>query len=81
MAGWGRLAPGAALQAANARTEKDLLDGLEALWDALIAEDKEKDRSGRDSNYFDSYDFGLARVLAALPDRLGIPQPWKKSSG
>lgn len=76
LAGWGRLEPGAALQAADARTEKDLLDGLGALSDALIAEDREKDRSGRDSNYFDFHDFGLARISEALRARLEIPQPW-----
>ncbi len=80
-AGWDRLEPGAALQCPDARTEKNLLDGLDALLEALMAEDEEKGQTGRDSNYFNFYDLGLARVSEALRDRLGIPQPWQKSPG
>lgn len=70
MAGWGRLEPGAALQAATAQSDRELLEGLDALWSALVAEDEASGRSGRDSNYFDFYDFGLARTSEALRERV-----------
>lgn len=57
-------------------TDKELLDGLENLFSEAVEEDKEKGRSGRDSNYFDFYDCGFASHCEALRDRLGLPQPW-----
>lgn len=57
-------------------SERDLLHALEALWAAVVEEDRRLGRSGRDSNFFELYDSGIAAVLEALRDRVGLPQPW-----
>lgn len=60
-------------------TDQELLEGLENVFTEATEEDTKKRRSGRNSNYFEFYDCGLASHCEALRDRLGLPQPWSKS--
>jgi hypothetical protein len=78
---WQGLPAGAEIIRTERWTERQLLDALEALLQALVADDESKERSGRDSSYFEFYDNGLAAMCEALRDRLGIPQPWEEKRG
>jgi hypothetical protein len=76
---WDRFATGAEILKRDAWTESELLHALEKLFEDVTNEDHANGRTGRDSNFFEFYDCGLAAISEALRDRLGLPQPWDKT--
>lgn len=72
--GWDRFSAGTKIVNRVEWTDRELFDALEELWCAATDEDKESGKSGRESNYFELYDCGLAGIIEALTERLGLPQ-------
>ena len=66
---WERFAPARALLQDDRWTDAALLRVLDELFAALNEDDQAKGRSGRDSNYFEFYDCGLASIVEALQNR------------
>ncbi len=75
---WERLDAGRSIVDGENWTERSLLDALNVLWTKITEEDGGRGRTGRDSNYFEFYDSGLAGITEALHDRLGIPHSWER---
>ena len=72
---WHRFEAGKlALAHAGPWDEQELLETLEALFEAAKEQDETGDREGgRDSYYFDFYDCGFASMAEALRARLKSP--------
>jgi hypothetical protein len=71
---WERFPTGRMLMVSNLRDDAALMDAVERLFAEVTDEDREKNQHGRDSNFFEFYDSGLALVLDALEARVsGTP--------
>jgi hypothetical protein len=66
---WEQMGPAPALLGEDRWTDDRLLRALDELFAALRADDESKGRSGRDSNYFEFHDCGLAAICEALQKR------------
>jgi hypothetical protein len=66
---WEKFAPARALLEGDRWTDAELLRVLDELFAALSEDDTAKSRAGRDSNWFEFYDCGLASIVEALQKR------------
>jgi hypothetical protein len=69
---WERFASGERILALDgACAEDDLFAAVMALWGEVCDEDHREGRSGRDSNFFELYDSGIALIREELERRAG----------
>jgi hypothetical protein len=61
----------AVLERSSGWSDSSLREALRALFAECAEEDRERGRGGRDSNYFELYDCGLAAILEELDRRAG----------
>jgi hypothetical protein len=67
---WERFPAGKTLVVEDIKDDAQLRVVINQLFAAVTEEDREKNRRGRDGNYFEFYDSGLALVLEVLEERM-----------
>ncbi len=67
---WERFPAGKTLVVDDIKNDAQLRVVINQLFAAVTEEDREKNRRGRDGNYFEFYDSGLALVLEVLEGRM-----------
>jgi hypothetical protein len=69
--GWQRFRSGQGILSLESTSESGLYTSLRALWEEACEEDRKTGRSGRDSNYFELHDCGIAWIMEELQQRAG----------
>ena len=77
---WEHFGPAAELLQKAQWTDEELRANLDALYAAVVEEDRAQGRSGRDSNSFEFHDCGLAGICEALQARAMRPTEREGSS-
>jgi hypothetical protein len=69
---WERFPAGKTLVTDEIHSDARLREVIRKLFTEVTEEDRERNRDGRDGNYFEFYDSGLAMLLEVLEDRLKV---------
>jgi heme exporter protein D len=70
--GWERFETGKRILSLDDNCSESVLHtSLKALWVEVCEEDRQECRSGRDSNFFELYDCGIAAIIEELERRAG----------